>query len=189
MSFLGEAQRRKVFVVAVIYLIGAWLTLQIADVVVPALLLPQWVVSLVLYLLILAFPLVPGLAWHFDLTAEGLKPDVRSTGRGLSGMKAGVALSLMFTVIGAAGIYLYGHLAARSGNELSNVLSRIPGLRVIAHTSSFQFSPSPDYDEVGRISRALGVANVVTGKTRRNGSSVRITANLIDAASRCDVVI
>jgi len=72
-SLFEELRRRKVLKVAGLYLVGAWLTLQIVDVIIPALFLPIWTVSLVLYLLVLAFPLVLVLSWRFDLTADGLK--------------------------------------------------------------------------------------------------------------------
>ena len=37
---------------AVLYVVGAWLILQVADVLVPALALPDWVIRLVAFLLI-----------------------------------------------------------------------------------------------------------------------------------------
>ena len=44
-----------------------------ADVLVPALALPDWVLRLVALLLILGFPLALVIAWHVDWTAEGIK--------------------------------------------------------------------------------------------------------------------
>jgi len=127
MSVLEELKRRKVLQVAAVYLVGAWLTLQISDVVVPALFLPQWIVSLVLYLLILAFPLVLVLAWHFDLTPEGLKQDNEDGGRSLGGLRAGLAFSVAFAIIGGAGIYLYRYLA---DGTISPSLAEVPSSSV-----------------------------------------------------------
>ncbi|MFP6829844.1 MAG: hypothetical protein VCC36_12535 [Gammaproteobacteria bacterium] len=36
MSFLGEIKRRKIFQVAAVYAVVAWLLIQVADVVLPA---------------------------------------------------------------------------------------------------------------------------------------------------------
>jgi adenylate cyclase len=60
-------------------------------------------------------------------------------------------------------------------------LSKIAGLTVIARNSSFTYKGrSADIREVGR---ELGVQSVLEGSIRRAGQRVRITAQLIDAAS------
>ncbi|MBX6333571.1 MAG: tetratricopeptide repeat protein [Gemmatimonadaceae bacterium] len=63
-------------------------------------------------------------------------------------------------------------------DELITTLSKVPGLRVAARTSSFQFKGrSADIREVGR---RLGVGAVLEGSVRRSGDSLRVTAALID---------
>ena len=119
-SFFEELGRRKVFRVAGLYLVGAWLILQIADVVIPALFLPNWTITLVLYLLILAFPLILVLAWHFDFTADGLKQDAADKSRGLKGLKSGIAFSMVFAIVGGASIFLYGYLADTADSQKIN---------------------------------------------------------------------
>jgi TolB-like protein/Flp pilus assembly protein TadD len=65
--------------------------------------------------------------------------------------------------------------------ELINVLARIPGLKVTSRSSSFLFRDSA---LGGReIAAQLGVAHLVNGSVRRQGDSVRISAQLVDAAS------
>jgi TolB-like protein/Flp pilus assembly protein TadD len=60
--------------------------------------------------------------------------------------------------------------------ELLNVLSKIPGLRVAARTSAFSFKgKNATAQEIGA---KLGVANLVEGSVRRAGNSVRIAARL-----------
>ncbi len=73
MSVIAELQRRNVVRVAVLYGLAAWLILQVADVLVPALGLPGWVMRLVVLLLILGFPPVLIFSWVYELTPEGLK--------------------------------------------------------------------------------------------------------------------
>jgi serine/threonine-protein kinase len=64
--------------------------------------------------------------------------------------------------------------------EILNALVRLPGLRVIARTSSFAFKgQNVDIREVGR---RLGAGTVLEGSVRKAGSRLRITAQLIDAA-------
>lgn len=60
-------------------------------------------------------------------------------------------------------------------------LSKIGGLMVVARNSSFAYkNKNPDIRVVGR---ELGVRSVLEGSIRRAGNRIRITAQLIDAAS------
>jgi TolB-like protein/tetratricopeptide (TPR) repeat protein len=63
--------------------------------------------------------------------------------------------------------------------EILNLLVRIPGLKVIGRTSSFQFKGKPD--DLRNIGSTLGVVYVVEGSVRRSADHIRVTAQLIDA--------
>ena len=65
--------------------------------------------------------------------------------------------------------------------ELLNVLSKIPGLRVVARTSSFQFKG--ENRNIIDIGEQLNTTFVLEGSVRKAGLQVRITAQLIDARS------
>ncbi len=65
--------------------------------------------------------------------------------------------------------------------ELSARLAQIPGLRVAARTSAFEFK-GRNLD-VRRIGEALGVRHVLEGSVRRDGDNLRVTMQLIDAAN------
>jgi len=71
-AFIVELRRRRVFRVAVVYAGVAFIVFQVADFTFPALHVPDWFSSAVVVLLILGFLIAVGLAWAFDLTAEGL---------------------------------------------------------------------------------------------------------------------
>ena len=72
------------------------------------------------------------------------------------------------------------YLAEGMAEELLNVLARIDGLKVASRTSSFSFK---DASVGGReIGRRLGVAHLVDGSLRRQGESIRVTAQLVRAA-------
>jgi TolB-like protein len=66
--FLAELKRRGVLRAAGMYVVGAWLVIQVADTTFPHLQLPAWTVSAVIVLAIAGFPVVMALAWAFDLT-------------------------------------------------------------------------------------------------------------------------
>ncbi|MCH8071387.1 MAG: tetratricopeptide repeat protein [Proteobacteria bacterium] len=71
----GELKRRNVVRVAVAYAVVSWLILQLTNVLMPLLGLPEWVDRLVFLLLVVGFPLALIFAWAFELTPEGLKKE------------------------------------------------------------------------------------------------------------------
>jgi adenylate cyclase len=72
-SFFEELKRRRVVRAAVVYAIVAFGVVQVADLLFPALLLPEWSVRLVVGLVLVGFPVALVLAWAFDLTPEGVR--------------------------------------------------------------------------------------------------------------------
>jgi TolB-like protein len=65
--------------------------------------------------------------------------------------------------------------------ELLNVLSRVPSLRVASRTSAFAFKgANRNLIEIGEI---LDVDHILEGSVRKSGNRVRITAQLIDTAN------
>jgi len=69
---LGELRRRHVFRVVGVYAIAAWGVLQVADVVVPALMMPEWVMSALVIAVVAGFPITALLAWIYDITPDGV---------------------------------------------------------------------------------------------------------------------
>lgn len=64
--------------------------------------------------------------------------------------------------------------------ELINHLSRSPGLKVIARTSSFEFKGRNE--DVRSIAGRLGVAHLLEGSVRKAGDELRVTTQLIRAS-------
>jgi adenylate cyclase len=62
---------------------------------------------------------------------------------------------------------------------LSN-LAKVSQLKVISRTSVMTYRSANDRN-LRSIANALGVANVVEGTVRRDGSRVRVTTELVDA--------
>lgn len=75
MSFLAELRRRNVIRMAGLYLVGAWLVVQVAGTLLPIFHTPDWVLQALVVLLALGY--IPALAfsWIFELTPQGLKRD------------------------------------------------------------------------------------------------------------------
>jgi DNA-binding winged helix-turn-helix (wHTH) protein len=72
-GLLAELRRRKVFRVAMAYVVVAWILLQIGDIVFNFLEIPNWAGKLLLVLLMLGLPIALVLAWAFELTPDGVR--------------------------------------------------------------------------------------------------------------------
>src|SRR5437870_578488 len=74
-NFFAELKRRNVVRMAGLYLVGAWLLVQVAGTVLPMFGAPDWLPRTVVILLAIGF--VPALifSWVFELTSQGLKRD------------------------------------------------------------------------------------------------------------------
>ncbi|MBL4617876.1 MAG: hypothetical protein JKY46_09275, partial [Robiginitomaculum sp.] len=73
------------------------------------------------------------------------------------------------------------YFASGISEELLNVLSRIEGLNVSSRTSSFAFKEREASTK--EIAEALGVKHILEGSIRKSGTTLRITAQLIDTAN------
>ncbi len=105
MNWFAELKRRNVYRVAVAYLVVCWGLIEVADILVGTLGLPDWTQRLILVLLLIG--LVPTLiaAWALELTPEGIKrekdvdrsrPEYGSTGRTLDF----IIIGALTTIIG-----------------------------------------------------------------------------------------
>ena len=75
MSIIHELKRRNVIRMAGLYLVGAWLIVQVASTVLPMFGAPEWIARSVVLLLAIGFLPALVFAWAFELTPQGLKRD------------------------------------------------------------------------------------------------------------------
>lgn len=140
MKLLAELRRRNVIRVAGLYLVTAWLLIQIAETLLPIFHTPDWVLQTLVVLLALGF--IPALivSWVFELTPEGLKRD-SEVGPDLRGVdRTARKLDVVVIVLVVLGIGLF--LADRY------LLGRVPAALPLADTAttvatSSAFDPLP----------------------------------------------
>jgi len=219
MSFFHELKRRNVFKVAIAYAIAAWILIEITATTFPILKLPEWTVTLVTVLVLVAFPLTLIFAWAFEVTPEGLTKakdvDPSESITHVTGRK------LDFAIIGAMAIgiavlladkFIFNEIAESGGvevvttgqsiavlpfvnissdkeqeyfsdgitEEILNSLASVKELKVAGRTSSFAFKgQNRDLRQIGEL---LGVENILEGSVRKAGTTVRITAQLVQVA-------
>jgi TolB-like protein len=187
-KFFVELKRRRVYSVALAYLVGGWALAQGIAQVLPVFDIPNWVVRLTVLLIVLGFPVALALSWFFDLTRYGIvrTPDLdtRSTDVVPSALASNrvdpdeksIAV-LPFNDLSPAKDHAY--FGEGIAEELLGALAKVDGLRVAARRSSFWFKDKEA--ELGEIASKLNVGHVLEGSVRRDGNRVRITAELIDA--------
>ena len=71
------------------------------------------------------------------------------------------------------------YFADGMAEEIIDLLVKLPGLKVISRTSSFQFKGKTE--DLRSIATQLGVAYVLEGSVRKSGDHLRVTAQLIKA--------
>jgi adenylate cyclase len=69
-GFLQELKRRKVYRVAIAYIVAAWVALQFLDLVLENVNAPDWVMQMIMAVLAIGFPVALVLAWAFDITPD-----------------------------------------------------------------------------------------------------------------------
>jgi TolB-like protein len=104
-NLLAELKRRNVIRMAGLYLVGAWLIVQVADTLLPVFEAPEWVMKVLVGLLALGF--VPTLifSWIFELTPEGLKReqevDRSQSTTDVTARRLDIAVIVLLLIVGA----------------------------------------------------------------------------------------
>jgi len=184
-NFFSELKRRKVYSVAIAYVVGGWALAQGIAQVLPVFDIPNWVVRLIVVLIVLGFPVALTLSWFFDLTRYGIvrtpdrAPEVKIQSAEPSASSDKSIAVLPFNDLSPAKDHAY--FGEGIAEELLGALAKVDGLRVAARRSSFWFKDKQA--ELAEIAGKLNVGHVLEGSVRRDGNRVRITAELIDAGN------
>ena len=130
-NILHQLRQRQIFKVATIYAVSAWPLIQIADLSVPALGLPDSVMTMLLQVFVAGFPITLIFAWLFNFTPDGI---VRATSDSHSQDDQPINLKATLAVVGSllvvttvlfASQYLFddksSHVAANLDNNNSEL--------------------------------------------------------------------
>jgi TolB-like protein/Tfp pilus assembly protein PilF len=109
-NFFVELKRRRVYSVAVAYVVVAWLIVQVATQVFPFFEISNWVVTLVILFTIVGFPIAVVCSWAFEITPEGIKLEQEVDRRVIR--KAGRRLTALVVIVAAvaAGVTVFRFL-------------------------------------------------------------------------------
>jgi TolB-like protein/tetratricopeptide (TPR) repeat protein len=181
--FFAELKRRKVYSVAVAYIVAGWALAQGVAQVFPVFDISNWAVRLVIVAIVLGFPIALALSWFFDFTRHGIvrTPDLKDeidVLPAVSSTERSIAV-LPFTDLspGEERDYFGEGIA----EEIQTALAKIEGLRVAARRSSFWFKDKKA--DLKEIADKLNVEHVLEGSVRRDGNRIRISAELTDCCN------
>lgn len=197
-SFLRELRRRRVGRVAVAYLVTAWVLIQVADIVLPRLGLHESMITLLIVVASVGFPIALVLAWFFDVVPDsGSRPRV-PVWLGAAGALVLVLFGIAATAqiwnrlgtdavpVRSLAVLPFGnlsedpeqaHLVAGMQDALITELAQVASVRVVSRTSTMRYRDSAE--PLDRIASDLGVDAVVEGTVLRLGDRIRIQAQLI----------
>lgn len=221
--FTRELRRRRVFRLAALYVVAAWLVLQVASLALDSWGLPEEALRFVWMGGLLGFPLALVFSWFYDITASGIVRTAPAEAGDVVDLSLhGADYAILTALAVVAGGIAYGligeirefeppesfdpasrqiaantiavlpleNLSGDPGQQyfvdgmheaLITGLSKVTALRVTSRTSANVYRITNKL--LPEIGRELRVASVIEGSVFRSGNRIRITLQLIDAAT------
>ncbi|MBT8093687.1 MAG: tetratricopeptide repeat protein [Gammaproteobacteria bacterium] len=205
---MSELKRRNVLRMAAVYVVAAWLVMQVSEVVMNLANLPSWMGPTILGLLAIGFPIALVFSWFYEITPEGVALDTDADSDESTTYFVGRRLDFIVIALLCAAVLLFAydkwwgveppaqsvavlpfvnmsgdptqeHFSDGMAEELMHRLAQISELRVAARTSAFYFKNKNV--PVSEIAAQLDVRSVLEGSIRKAGNTLRVTAQLINA--------
>jgi TolB-like protein/Tfp pilus assembly protein PilF len=208
MGLLSELKRRNVYRMAALYMIAAWLVMQVTEVVMTLAALPKGAGEIVLILLAIGFPIALIFSWFYELTPEGLslEKDVHPTDSitHLTGRRMDFVVIALLCA--ALVVFAYDkwwmsgppltsiavlpleslsddpeqdYFAEEMTGVLITELTKIDGLQILSKRTAARL-PGSD-KSLPEIARELGVHAIIDGSTQWAGDKVHLNLQLVDS--------
>jgi TolB-like protein/Tfp pilus assembly protein PilF len=192
-GILGRLLKKRVFQTLAIYVAIAWGATEILLSVQETLGFPEWVARLSIAAFIAGVPIAVFLAWIHDLKSKLARNLLRSVA--VAALLAGVFLVFQQSRApgppdGSVAVLPFTDMSPDAGQswlvaaiaeDLRNTLAQAGPLLIIAAASSDVFHGRAG--ELEEIREKLNVRHILDGSVRTDGSTLRITANLIDTVT------
>ncbi len=211
MGLLSELRRRNVVRMATLYIVAAWLIVQVAGELIDLAHLPDWVGPSILVLVGLGFPIALVLSWFYELTPEGIAQQEDVEAAGPDAPIRGRRLDFLIISLLCAAVLLLAYdkwwtsvpvdqsiavlpfeslspgddnasvLALGIQDELLTRLSKLDDFKVISRTSVERYRDTQK--SIPDIAAELGVSTIMEGRVQQVADKIRINVQLIDAAT------
>ena len=106
--FVRELGRRGVFRGAALYVVAAWVTLQVSDLALPGLGLPESAIRFVWIGAFLGFPLALFFSWRYEFTRDGIVRTPPSSGEAVDARLHALDYALLAALVAIAAAIAYG---------------------------------------------------------------------------------
>jgi TolB-like protein/Flp pilus assembly protein TadD len=206
-GFFEELKRRKVYRVAIAYVVMSWALAQGLAQVLPVFDVPNSVVRITIAVMLIGFPFALALAWVFDITPQGIRATSTPSVPVARRRRNLILLIAIGVIISAAASFFllprasarkidksiavlpFENLSAEKENayfadgiqdDILTNLSKIGDLRVISRMSVMSYR-GDGVRNAREIGKALGVGTLLEGSVRRAGNRVRVSVQLINA--------
>jgi len=214
--FLTEARRRRVFRTTGLYVVGAWVLLQVADLGLESLELRSGLLRYFWLIAFAGFPLALWFGWYYDLTADGIRKTPTASDTDVAKLSLRIP---DYTIIAALAI-IAGVITAGVLDRARMNMASVDGGIAVLPLENLSGDAGQDYFAAGmqdalitslsrisalrvvsrtstlkldralsmpEIGEALGVGHVIEGSVSREGNRVRIIVQLIDPANDAHV--
>lgn len=191
-----ELRNRKVFQVALVYILMAWGIMQVGDLLFEALQMPEEAYTLLVILILLGFPVAVVLAWAYEITPDGVRRDIVEELR-----RETMSQSMLNCSCGAwrrdcqrvailpfrdmAPEHDLGYFCEGVAEEIQNALCEATDLEIVARAHSVQFGGKKI--DIDKIRRELCVNAVIEGSVRRSNGQYRVSVQLVDVRNGIDI--
>ena len=99
MSVLGKMKQRNVFRVGMVYIVAAWVLVQVMDIILKNFAAPDWILQLLVFFCFAGFPFALWLSWTFAMTPDGLRKEVHIDRSTMDSPDQGRKLDYMIMVL------------------------------------------------------------------------------------------
>jgi TolB-like protein/Tfp pilus assembly protein PilF len=208
---LKEFKDRRLYRTAVGYAVVAWVTLQVAAIVLPALGASPWIMKALIGAILFGFLVTFFVGWKQERSVIDGSKDSKQYRFVLAAIAVlpAMAVALAFLLFyhpaprqtsrnqneKSIAVLPFANLSKEEENaffadgmqdEILTDLAKIADLKVISRTSVQQYRSGASRN-IREIAQALGVAFILEGSVQRAGNNVRVTAQLIDGRSDAHV--
>lgn len=170
-GFFSELKRRGVLETGLAYVVFGWLIMQVVDVTFDQLLLPQWLGTFVIVLVIAGFPIALLLAWFIEIVEGRAILDRRQSPRTTKGVVSRTYVAIVGALLLAtAGVYSFDYLvglpaadtqsASTADGELTletpvdaNSIAVLPFLNIDGSEESRIFAEGLAEDLINRLAK------------------------------------
>src|SRR5215468_8417774 len=122
-GFFEELKRRKVYRVAIAYIVVSWALAQGLAQVLPVFDISNSMIRVVIALLLIGFPVALALAWVYDITPQGIRATPTPSTPGSHRKRNVIVLIVIGPIISAAaGFLLFPRISARKSDKSIAVL-------------------------------------------------------------------